>query len=118
MQCGSRIRIANVAIIFLVAGVGLIAATPVVSLDAAVKGAENLPRIRSLLVSWRGEIILERYFHSARVTSLADIKSASKSVISALVGIAIERGLLPGVDAPIAPYFPELSDAAARNGLL
>jgi CubicO group peptidase (beta-lactamase class C family) len=37
------------------------------------------------------------------------VKSASKSVISALVGIAIERKLLPGVDAPIAPYFPELS---------
>jgi CubicO group peptidase (beta-lactamase class C family) len=84
-----------------------------VSLDAAIKTADSLPRMRSLLVSWRGELILERYFHSARATSLADIKSASKSVMSALVGIAIERRLLPGVDASIAAYFPDLSSSAA-----
>jgi CubicO group peptidase (beta-lactamase class C family) len=89
------------------------AGTP--SLDAAVKTAETLPRTRSLLVSWRGEIILERYFHSARATSLADIKSASKSVISSLVGIAIERRLLAGVDASISPYFPDLSDPRKKR---
>lgn len=78
-------------------------------LDAAVKTSEGLPRMRSLLVSWRGELIVERYFHATRATSLEDIKSASKSVISALVGIAIGRGILPGVDTPIASYFPDLS---------
>jgi CubicO group peptidase (beta-lactamase class C family) len=86
---------------------------PTLGLDAAVKTAESLPRMHSLLVSWHGELILERYFHSAHATSLADVKSASKSVISALVGIAIERGFLSGVNAPIAPYFPELSGSAA-----
>ncbi len=49
----------------------------------------------------------------ARATSQANIKSAAKSVISALTGIAIERGLLSGVRAPIAPYFPELARAGA-----
>jgi CubicO group peptidase (beta-lactamase class C family) len=91
-----------------VAGSG-VAATPAVDLDAAVKTGESLPRMRSLLVSWRGELIVERYFHATRATSLQDIKSASKSLISALVGIAIGRGVLPGVDAPIASYFPDLS---------
>lgn len=88
------------------------AATPAVDLDAAVKAGAGLPRMHSLLVSWHGELIVERYFHATRVTSLEDIKSASKSVISALVGIAIGRGILPGVDAPIASYFPDLSGPA------
>ncbi len=82
-----------------------------VSFDEAIQAAGKLPRIRSLLVSCRGELLLERYFHGARATTHANIKSAAKSVISALTGIAIARGLLPGVDAPIAPYFPELAGA-------
>src|SRR6202008_3206196 len=38
----------------------------------------------------------------------ANIKSASKSVISALVGIAIERGHIKSVKEPIVSFFPEL----------
>ena len=71
--------------------------------------AEDLPRLHSLLVSWRGRLILERYYNGARATRPANIKSASKSLISALVGIAIERKLIPGVDTPIVQYFPELA---------
>lgn len=40
----------------------------------------------------------------------ANVKSASKSVILALVGIAIERGLIPGVHEPIATYLPRGAD--------
>lgn len=89
--------------------------TPVLaqSFDAAVAHGERLPRLHSLLVSRHGELVLERYFHGTRANGYANVKSASKSVISALVGIAIERQLLPGVDAPIAPYFPELAAVGA-----
>ncbi len=81
--------------------------------DAAVKSGERMPRLHSLLVSRHGEMVLEHYFHGTRATSFENVKSASKSVISALVGIAIDRKLLPGVNAPIAPYFPELAAANA-----
>jgi CubicO group peptidase (beta-lactamase class C family) len=84
-----------------------------IAFDEAVETAGRLPRIRSLLVSRRGELVLERYFNGARAAGQANIKSAAKSVISALTGIAIERGILPGADAPIAPYFPELQRAGA-----
>ena len=52
----------------------------------------QLPRLRSLVVSHHGAIVLERYFNGARATEPANIKSASKSVIAALVGIAIAKG--------------------------
>jgi CubicO group peptidase (beta-lactamase class C family) len=79
------------------------------SFDEAIKLGASLPRLHSLLVSRRGELVLERYFHGTRTTSAENLKSASKSIISALVGIALDRHLLAGIASPIAPYFAELT---------
>jgi CubicO group peptidase (beta-lactamase class C family) len=79
------------------------------TLEPAAKAAAQLPRLRSLLVSHKGELVLERYFNGARAARPANIKSASKSVISALVGIAVSRGAIKGVDQKIGQYFPELA---------
>jgi CubicO group peptidase (beta-lactamase class C family) len=78
-------------------------------LEPAAKAAAQLPRLRSLLISWRGSLILERYYGGARATQPANIKSASKSVISALVGIAVSKGLIKTVDQRIVDFFPELA---------
>jgi CubicO group peptidase (beta-lactamase class C family) len=62
--------------------------------------------------------VLEEYFNGARATRPANVKSVSKSLISALVGIGIDRGLIPSVREPIAPYFPGLlegGDAAPKR---
>lgn len=80
---------------------------PPVALDAALALAESLPRLHSLLVSWRDELVLEAYFNGARASRPANIKSASKSLISALVGVAIDRGWIEGVDQPIATFFDD-----------
>jgi CubicO group peptidase (beta-lactamase class C family) len=81
-------------------------AKPVVA--GAVQAAAALPQLHSLLVSRRGELILEHYARGQRATRLANVKSASKSIISALTGIAIDKGLIKGVAEPIGTYFPEL----------
>jgi CubicO group peptidase (beta-lactamase class C family) len=65
--------------------------------------------LHSLLVSRRGELVFERYYNGRRAERLANIKSASKSVVSALVGIAIDRKLIPDVSTPIATYFSDLA---------
>ncbi len=76
-------------------------------LDAAtmartVSSAERLPRIRSLLVLRDGVTVSEHRFHGGPpLDQPVNVKSASKSVISALVGIAIERGVLKGVGQPV-----------------
>src|SRR5215203_5156948 len=79
------------------------------SLEAVVAEAAKLPRLRSVLVSHKRQVVLERYFNGARAAQPANIKSASKSVISALVGIAVSRGLIKDVDQTIGAYFPELA---------
>jgi CubicO group peptidase (beta-lactamase class C family) len=69
--------------------------------------AESVPGLHSLLVSRRGALVLERYFDGHGPAEVANVKSVSKSIISALVGIAIERGVIDSVDATIAQYLPE-----------
>lgn len=70
-------------------------------LRAALSRGDSLPKLRSLIVAWRGEVVAERYYNGAKATTPANLKSASKSIISALVGIAIARGDIEGVDQPI-----------------
>jgi CubicO group peptidase (beta-lactamase class C family) len=86
--------------------------TPTAGLDSAVAAASELPRLHSLLVSRRGTLVVERYFNGARAGRPANVKSVSKSVISALVGSAIERGFIAGVDQRISDFFPDLSARA------
>ena len=76
--------------------------------SGAARIAAGLPQLHSLLVSHRGELLLEYYAPGRNASRLANIKSASKSVIAALVGIAIARGLVKSVVEPIATYFPEV----------
>jgi len=87
-------------------------------LAAAVAAAGELPRLHSLLVSHKGQIVLERYFNGTRATRLTNVKSVSKSIISALIGIAIERGKIPSVSQPIGAYFADAlraPDAAPKR---
>jgi CubicO group peptidase (beta-lactamase class C family) len=74
----------------------------------------TLPRLRSLLISIDGELVDERYFHGARSTHRANLKSASKSIISTLIGIALDRGQLKSIRDPIAKFFPEHLGAKAE----
>jgi CubicO group peptidase (beta-lactamase class C family) len=79
--------------------------TGLFNFDAALESAQNLPRMRSLLVSQDGEVVLERYFNGANARRGTNVKSVSKSIISTLIGIAIEQGHIPSVKQPIGDYF-------------
>jgi CubicO group peptidase (beta-lactamase class C family) len=74
-------------------------------LALALEEAAALPRLRTLLIARHGEPVVERRFRGPALDAPANVKSVSKSVLSALVGIAIAEGHLDGVDQPIAPYF-------------
>ena len=87
-------------------------ALPADARDTIVDRAGELPRLRGLLFSIGGELIEEHYFNGASERSVANLKSASKSIISILVGIAVNRGDIESVDQPITDFFPEeLADA-------
>ena len=76
-------------------------------LDKLDHAAQQLPRLHSLLVSRGDDVLFEAYYNGRNHSQAANMKSASKSVISALVGIALEEGMIESLDQPIADFFPE-----------
>ncbi|WP_410217471.1 serine hydrolase domain-containing protein [Paracoccus sp. (in: a-proteobacteria)] len=77
------------------------------SLAPILSQADALGPLRAVAL-WRGDgndgfEIASQGYHGFTPDSSTNIKSASKSVISALTGIAIGKGLLEGADQPIAP---------------
>ena len=75
--------------------------------DNALRVAGGMPRLHSLLVSHNGELVIEEYFNGRNANRPANVKSVSKSIMSALIGIAIEQGHLTGVDQPITEWYDD-----------
>jgi CubicO group peptidase (beta-lactamase class C family) len=93
--------------------------TPASALDFVLDRANQLGPLRSVLVSLDGKVIAARGYHGGSPDASTNIKSASKSIVSALVGIAIEKGVLEGVDQKIAPILvrdlPDNPDPRIQN---
>lgn len=71
------------------------------------KTAQALSNIKTVQIAHQGEVIWSKAYNGARLNAVANIKSASKSLISAIVGIAIDKGILAGVDQAIAPLLAD-----------
>jgi CubicO group peptidase (beta-lactamase class C family) len=84
--------------------------------------------VHALLIERGEKLIYEEYFDGfderlgqplGRVSmtrdSLHDIRSASKSVVSALVGIAIAEGAIPSIDTSVVDWFPEFTELKSEE---
>ena len=78
-------------------------------LDIAYAQASRIRNIKSLLVWRNGEMVAERYFRGSEPGELHDVRSVTKSVLSALVGIAIEQGFLGGIDDTLGDHIEAVS---------
>jgi len=79
------------------------AVPPALSLADVVERAKGLNPLETLIVARHGDIVVDEGFRGHATDAPTNIKSASKAIISALVGIAIDKGLLAGADHKIAP---------------
>lgn len=86
----------------------------------AARLALRSSEVHSVVVARHGRLVFEQYFtgidqpwghKEGRIeftaTTKHDMRSASKSVTSLLVGIAIDRKLIAGVDERVTKFFPE-----------
>ncbi|MFW6090002.1 MAG: hypothetical protein ACODAB_09625, partial [Gemmatimonadota bacterium] len=71
-----------------------------VRLDSMLAEAERIRPLSSLVVWHRGETVLERYYRGMSGDQTTNIKSASKTLLSPLVGIALRDSLIQSVDHP------------------
>lgn len=66
--------------------------------------------IHGCVIIRNGKLIYEQYFHGFRQATLHRLYSVTKSVTSALMGIALEQGLIDGLQERAIDYFPEYVD--------
>ncbi|MHB2264144.1 serine hydrolase domain-containing protein [Aliihoeflea sp. PC F10.4] len=74
-----------------------------VTFEAILDDAAALAPLETVVVSLNGDTVAERGYRGNSVDTPTNIKSASKSVVSALVGIAIDKGVLESAEQRIAP---------------
>jgi CubicO group peptidase (beta-lactamase class C family) len=63
------------------------------------------PDVHSVLILQHGKLVLEEYFYQYDADTVHPLRSATKSFVSALIGIAIDQGLIESVRQPVLPYF-------------
>jgi CubicO group peptidase (beta-lactamase class C family) len=68
---------------------------------------KELRNIYSLLVIRHGVIVFEQYYQGHDAETLFDVRSVTKSFISALIGIALGEKNILNLDQTILSYFPE-----------
>jgi CubicO group peptidase (beta-lactamase class C family) len=86
-------------------------------LDAKISG--SYPQVRSLLIVRHGYLVYERYWHGLDASYGHDSFSVTKSITSALVGIALKDGHLRDLDQTVgellADHFPANADPRLRR---
>jgi CubicO group peptidase (beta-lactamase class C family) len=68
--------------------------------------AEENGFVYGIVIIRHGQIAAEKYFKGKSINSFQTIKSVSKSFLSALIGIAVDKGLIR-LDQKLVDFFPE-----------
>jgi CubicO group peptidase (beta-lactamase class C family) len=67
----------------------------------------NYGLMNSVLIIYNDKLILEKYYNDWTRDKLHEIHSVTKSVTSALIGIALDKGYIPSVNQKMSDYFPQ-----------
>lgn len=98
------------AFLFLISSSLMAQSSTESELQEVFEEAESINTLRSLLIQQNGELLGEEYFRNASADYPYNIKSASKSIISLLVGIAVDQEHI-SLDETLGDYFPDYFEA-------
>ncbi|SDN90574.1 serine hydrolase domain-containing protein [Acetanaerobacterium elongatum] len=80
---------------------------PDILAKADARIAENYPNVYSLLVVRHGYLVYEKYYQGMSAENANPVYSVTKSVLSALTGIAIRERLITGIDQKVSELLPD-----------
>ena len=89
-------------------------------LDAALESARNDEFMRAVLIVRDGVLVVEEYFHGGAPDQSTEIWSVTKSIVSAMIGIALAQGHVDSIDDRMTRYlpeYPEFGDMTIRHVL-
>src|SRR5579864_4083318 len=75
-------------------------------MEQAIKAGE-FKSITSVMIARNGKLAYEQYFDKDGVDGLRNTRSATKTVTGMLIGAAIDRRLIPGVNAHVLDYLQD-----------
>jgi CubicO group peptidase (beta-lactamase class C family) len=87
-------------------------------LDSGIEEFGSLSFSRGLLVLRDGKLVAEKYFHGSDAGSINEVRSITKSVLSALIGIALDQKKLKSVNEPLQDFFLFLKDDPKGKAIL
>lgn len=97
----------------------VVASDGAASLTPILERASGLSSLKTVVVALDGQLAVDRGYRGHTSLESTNIKSASKSILSALAGIAFEKGVLEGPDQKIAPILssdlPENPDPRLKD---
>ncbi|GGG02155.1 penicillin-binding protein [Pontibacter amylolyticus] len=76
-------------------------------LEQYLREIEGWDRLRGLVVIKDGKLVVEKYQKGATRYSAFNVHSVTKSIMSALTGLSIQRGYLQSENDYVMPFFPE-----------
>ena len=79
------------------------------SLQTAIEKIGAMNGVYGVIVIRNGYLTVEKYFREGSAETPHNLKSASKSILSALIGIAIDKGYLQ-LDQPISDFLPFIKE--------
>jgi CubicO group peptidase (beta-lactamase class C family) len=74
--------------------------------DSAIR-ANEFGEVHSLIIVKNGKLIFEQYYNGWNRDSVHQLQSATKSVVSALLGCSIQQGFVKNVNEEITVYYPK-----------
>ncbi|WP_439873409.1 serine hydrolase domain-containing protein [Bacillus mycoides] len=74
-------------------------------LDCKIK--EDYKNINGMLVVQKGNVIFEKYYNGHGPDDTFHVASVTKTIISALIGICVDKGYIKSVDQKVIEFFPE-----------
>ena len=83
--------------------------------EAAI--AADYSNIAGMVVRKDGETVYERYFGGCTAESRLNVFSVTKSIISILLGIALDRGCLGSIDQQVLEFFPEYTPKRGEKAI-
>jgi len=69
--------------------------------------ADAFPTLLSVLIVRHGSLVFEHYYQGCRAQDSANVKSVTKSIVSALAGIALREHSLTSLDQRLMEFFPQ-----------